>query len=407
MTTPDVQSWLDKNTVPGSVLYLKRLAGNDTLATGAHQAGPYIPKEVLFSLFPAINQVDTENPDQWFDLSVDSHGGVVRRVRAVWYNNKYRGGTRDEARMTNFGGGSSALLDPENTGAIAIFAFLRSVSGNTAECRVWVCRNEFEEDIAESFVGPVEPGYPRTWTVDTGKWFGDIELPRRSCWLEPHEIPAEWLVRFPTGEEIVEKALVLRSVDDRPVDERLMKRRDCEFEVFRSIEQAVELPSIRQGFGTLDEFIAKAQSILQRRKSRAGRSLELHTRRILIEEGLLEGRDFSYQPESEDGKKPDFLFPSHESYSDPQFPPSQLRVLGVKTTCKDRWRQVLSEADRIRTKHVLTLQEGVSERQFQEMQTAGVRLVVPETLHDRYPTSVRSHLMSLKGFIQEVRTLQP
>ena len=26
-------------------------------------------------------------------------------------------------------------------------------------------------------------------------------------------------------------------------------------------------------------------------------------------------------------------------------------MLGVKTTCKDRWRQVLSEADRIPQKH--------------------------------------------------------
>jgi hypothetical protein len=30
-------------------------------------------------------------------------------------------------------------------------------------------------------------------------------------------------------------------------------------------------------------------------------------------------------------------------------------MLGVKTTCSDRWRQVLAEADRIQLKHLLTL----------------------------------------------------
>ncbi len=43
-------------------------------------------------------------------------------------------------------------------------------------------------------------------------------------------------------------------------------------------------------------------------------------------------------------------------------------MLAVKTTCKDRWRQILNEAQRIKPKHLLTLQEGVSHRQFDEMQ---------------------------------------
>jgi hypothetical protein len=57
-------------------------------------------------------------------------------------------------------------------------------------------------------------------------------------------------------------------------------------------------------------------------------------------------------------------------------------MLAAKTTCKDRWRQILNEADRIPAKHLLTLQEGVSEGQFREMNDAGVRLVVPRALHD-------------------------
>ncbi len=81
-------------------------------------------------------------------------------------------------------------------------------------------------------------------------------------------------------------------------------------------------------------------------------------------------------------------------------------MLAAKTTCKDRWRQVLNEASRIDVKHLLTLQEGVSEGQFREMTEAGVALVVPSVLHNAYPESVRSRLLSLETFIAEVRLLK-
>ena len=71
-----------------------------------------------------------------------------------------------------------------------------------------------------------------------------------------------------------------------------MRRRECEFEIFRSVEEAVELPVITAGFTSLDGFLARAQTILQRRKSRSGRSLELHAREIFIEERLRRRRRF-------------------------------------------------------------------------------------------------------------------
>lgn len=80
-------------------------------------------------------------------------------------------------------------------------------------------------------------------------------------------------------------------------------------------------------------------------------------------------------------------------------------MLAAKTTCKDRWRQIINEADRIRTKHLLTLQEGVSENQFREMTGSGVTLVVPEGLQHAYPGSVRPHLVTLESFIGDIRIL--
>ena len=58
---------------------------------------------------------------------------------------------------------------------------------------------------------------------------------------------------------------------------------DCEFQLFRSIEQAVEFPrSVPQGYENMDDSSSPTfQSVMQRRKARAGRSLELHVRHIL------------------------------------------------------------------------------------------------------------------------------
>ena len=406
MALADVSAWLDSCSGPGFLWYAKRLSGNDTLANGAHQAGPYIPKEFLFRIFPRLDRPEAENPDVLFDLYVDSHPDH-RRARAVWYNNRLRGGSRDEARVTRLGGASSSLLDPDSTGALTVFAFA-TAEPSPAVCRVWVCRHAMEEDLVEERIGPVEPGRTLVWPEELSpltRLAGRALQLGRSFWLEPHELPPAWLASFPTGAELVDKAVELRPVTGLSADERILKRRDCEFELFRSLEEATELPAIREGFDTMEAFLAKAQSILQRRKARAGRSLELHARAVFLEEELREGRDFTHQPETERGHRPDFVFPSVGKYSDPAYPAAQLRMLAVKTTCKDRWRQVLNEAARIRTKHLLTLQEGVSEGQFREMQQAGVQLVVPAPLVWKFPRTVQPHLQTFENFIGDVRSV--
>ncbi len=271
---------------------------------------------------------------------------------------------------------------------------------------MWVCDNTLQEDSVEDRIGPIEPGKGIIWSPEHAIRSEDAARDTRtSCWLQPTEIPAGWLETFPTGAEIIAKAIELRQFPGSDPDDRLMRRRKCEFEIFRSIEKAIEFPWITKGFATVDEFIARAQTILQRRKARSGRSLELHARHIFIEEGLRENLQFSHQSVSESGKKPDFLFPSQLAYQSKDFPTDQLRMLAVKTTCKDRWRQVLNEADRIQTKHLLTLQEGVSEKQFGEMTESNVRLVVPENLINKFPSTVRGHLQTLESFIEDVRYL--
>lgn len=407
MPVVDLVEWLDEQSAAGIVWYVKRLSGNDTLANASHQAGPYIPKDFLFSVLPDLSRPAVKNPDVSFNLYVDSHADL-RRVRAIWYNNKLHDnpkGGRNETRVTGFGGATSALLDPESTGALTVFAFRAGTEIAAPECHVWVCRHETEEDLVEDRFGPVEPGNWLIWPPAQAGLNLFAPPPRASCWLDDHEIPAAWRARFPSGAEIIHKAVELRSDLSLDPDRRLMRRRACEFEIFRSVEQAIEMPFITAGFFGIDDFIARAQTILQRRKARSGHSLELHAKAIFVEERLVEGTHFAHQPESEPGKKPDFLFPSAAAYKDPAFPAERLRMLAVKTTCKDRWRQILNEASRIPAKHLLTLQEGISEPQFREMVQAGVQLVVPNSVTDKYPKAVQPHLQTLESFIGDVRLL--
>lgn len=398
MASIDLAAWISAMSDEGRVWYVKRLSANDTLATGAHQAGPYVPKDLLFQVLPELDAPTVLNPHVSFVVRIDSHGDE-RTVRAIWYNNRLHGGTRNEARITNWGGAGSALLDPENTGALSAFAFARHRDG--PRLRVWVCRNPTEEDVIEDRFGPVEPGMLVVGTRAAGSAAAkDVLAP---CRLDPADMPESWLHGFPAGIEIVRKSVELRPLSNRSADDRLILRRECEFEIFLSVEEALETPRIRAGFGSVTEFVAHAQGILQRRKARSGRSLELQMREVLVESDFKEGIDFAHQPESEAGKRPDFLFPSEEAYKDQNTDSSRLRMLATKTTCKDRWRQVINEADRIRTKHLLTLQEGVSVNQFLEMQQAGIQLVVPASLVSTYPSAVQPRLLTISSFLAEIR----
>ena len=115
---------------------------------------------------------------------------------------------------------------------------------------------------------------------------------------------------------------------------------------------------------------------------------------------------FDEQAVTEDNKKPDFLFPNAECYHNFQFPAKELTMLGAKTTCKDRWRQVINEADRIEIKHLFTLQPGISKNQLKEMADNGVKLVVPQKNISTFPAEYQSSLSNLSDFIGMVKKKQ-
>jgi hypothetical protein len=285
-------------------------------------------------------------------------------------------------------------VEPDATGSLVLFAFRLKRGADAEELRIWRCRTPAEEDHLLDRIPDVAPGAGRIVSLRGGI----LGPPSGRCTLREDELPDAWRNAFPSGEELVAWAAERRPIHGTP-DRRLIGRRECEEELFYSVERVHALPRIRQGFESVEAFIEFAGSVTNRRKARSGRSLELQARLIFREEGV----PFSHTPRTEQKKSPDFIFPSIDAYHDPRYPAERLRMLAAKTTCKDRWRQILNEADRIGTKHLLTLQEGMSEAQFHEMEAHRVRLVVPESLKESYPDSIRDRLVSFDAFIIDVR----
>ena len=186
-------------------------------------------------------------------------------------------------------------------------------------------------------------------------------------------------------------------------DAALMAWMEREEVLFRTLERHLIGDRLRKGFeDDVEGFIAFSLSIQNRRKSRVGYALENHLGTLFTQLGIR----FSRTAVTENKSKPDFLFPGVTEYRDITFNPLKLTMLGVKSTCKDRWRQVLAEADRVTHKHLLTLETAISANQTQEMQAKSLQLVLPRQLHSTYTASQQGWLIDLAAFTEIARDRQ-
>ncbi len=192
-------------------------------------------------------------------------------------------------------------------------------------------------------------------------------------------------------------------------DGTLMTWMEQEEMLFRLYEKHLVQVRLRQGFGKhgddVDEFISYSLGVQNRRKSRVGHAFEGHIAHLFnlhqvpYEQGRGKGQT------TENNAKPDFLFPSFAKYHDAHYPATSLMMLGAKTTCKDRWRQVLSEAKRIEQKHLITLEAAISEAQTQEMAAHQLQLVVPQAIQSSYTAAQQKSLWNVEAFIAAAKAL--
>ena len=139
--------FLEELSANDLVWYAKRLSGNDTGLTGAHQAGPYVPREFATAALPNIATTRRFNPTIDIPCVVASHD-VEKNVKAKYYNSKYfpEHGLKkkyDEFRLTRWT--ETPFSDAGNTGSLFVLAAAPRCDGLVA----WVAKTAEEENQIE------------------------------------------------------------------------------------------------------------------------------------------------------------------------------------------------------------------------------------------------------------------
>ena len=369
--------------------YCKFLSANDSGATGGHQSGILISKSAK---------------DMMFTQALGNENILKRTVEIQWQNDLRTESSftyyssKNELRITKFGR-SFPFLNPEQTGAL--FVFTRQ-SADQYSAFFLETEDDIEQFLSAFGIGPTETNH----MIDTS-----AVLPETQERIAIQEFIDTLTVDFPLSDVMSAAA---RDIQNRVYnhleyirtnpDRKIIEWTNTEYALFRAIEHARYGDKISHGFTSVDEFITMSNMVLNRRKSRAGKSLEHHL------SAIFDGNNIQYTAQSvtEGNKKPDFLFPSQAAYHNATFPTDKLISLAAKTTCKDRWRQVINEADRLRglPKYLCTLQQGISPAQMDEMQAENVILVVPRPYIASYPADRRDRIWTVIKFVDYVREVE-
>lgn len=393
MAEPETERTIEDIRRHGKAL-LKFISANDTGLTQSHQCGFYLPKAAWEHFTPHPPEKGRNDKHK---VRITWPDGRITDSVVTWYGR----GTRSEYRLTRFGH-DFPWLAHDFVGALFV---LIPVSLDQFLAYVIDHDEEIEEIQAALDIDVVE-----RWAIWIAGEEKDEETPG-ACIDRLFRAFAKVVEVFPGTREISDKArevvlVCLRDLPTRTTDQQLLEYVRNELRLFRMIERKIYGHEVQRLFRDIDDFVSTALRILNARKSRAGRALENHVEYLLREAGLPFERDARVE-----GTRPDILMPGKDAYEDARrgrYPVERLVMIGVKTTCKDRWRQVLNEAPAVPVKHVLTLQEGVSPKQLAEMHRSHVILVVPRPLHNRYPPPDKRGgltLLDLESFIDSARTI--
>lgn len=370
--------------------FCRFITANDTGKNGSHQAGFYIPKCAAALLFDTPG-VKGENKDKL--VKVKWQDDFTTDSRFIYYGQ----GTRNEYRITRFGKGFP-FFEEDNVGDLLIIA-------KQSEDYYYGFVLQADQDIDDFFAFFNLSPEMTNQLIDISQ----AKTPEKQLETSIQRIVTLY-TDFPETSQMAKLAREIYNEahhitnDDicKNPDNQLLKWIDTEYTLFRNFEEKIYAPIYSTAFPNCQELIKFSNIILNRRKSRAGKSLEHHLATIFTAAKL----EYEEQAVTEDNKKPDFLFPNGEAYHNLLFPADKLVFLGAKTTCKDRWRQVLNEADRIETKYLFTLQQGISKNQLREMKHEHLKLVVPALYLSSFDKEFQAEIETLSSFINIVKAKQ-
>ena len=164
-------------------------------------------------------------------------------------------------------------------------------------------------------------------------------------------------------------------------DDRLAFGLDAETELYFAITHELgerKLAALREAGAGFAAVAAYVMQVSQSARSRRGSSLQWHFAYVLERAGV----PFTSQCATEGKEKPDFVIPGYNEYHDPRYPPDRLRMVACKSTVKERWRQILTEAARIDEKSLLTLDAELTDDTIAAMRAAKLKPFLPASVLD-------------------------
>jgi len=352
-------------------------------------------------------------PTTFLQLGRDADETLQVDGEVTWYDARERNPTRSEYRLYY---PSNAVTDAMEAGELLVVAragdhvfWMVAEEGSSAEAQLrWIFA--LEDQQSELFVKPVEPRLLDSWVAVAAALESiGVDLPPSPP--EQRDDLAETIDHWareglPTTAVLSDFArgtfpdFMTMAVEDP--DEALVQAMEREEWIFRQVERVEVERRLSAGFDGVDDFLSYSLTVQNRRKARAGLAFEHHIAAVLQAGGV----HFERGVLTENDAKPDFVLPSGTAYHDLTYPDDRLGMLGAKRTCKDRWRQVLAEAERVREKHLVTVEPAISRSQTDEMGAKFLQLVVPATVASSYKPDQRRWLMTLAELIQWRREVQ-
>ncbi|MEA5669660.1 type II restriction endonuclease [Stenotrophomonas sp. MH1] len=424
-----IEHWASRSTK----LFLKKLSRNDTSWAddkGKHQAGIYIPRLIRESDYfpPLIAREDKPHIFQASCITFWPQTGERRISGMRHYSNKGpethltvvpHDLFRDLSPASWLIGGK--LLEPVSD---ALYWFI-VIDSTSQDAELLETSLDIKADFHHELIEPSALLAAGAFEKDvSAELIEQIDAAARQGTLS--KLLAS-VATLPSPSRLAEEAQSLYLAAERmrslnpydmeaPGDAVMRISRDHEYRIFKRHElrrRAVEVysaltkhpdltTSVVRGFPDLDRIFLSAS---QQRKTRAGRSFEYHLATLLkagnvrFEEQAILG-----------GRRPDFVLPDKHSVqlkSERSY--NEAAILSAKTTLRERWKQVTHERFNCAI-FLATVDDRVSSQALDEMQTADIALVVPESLKTSKEAAYAGHpnVISFKDFFEhEIRRKRP
>jgi hypothetical protein len=418
---PEIAKWIDRS----DSIFLKKLSRNDSSwadDSGKHQSGFFIPVEIAKSeFFPRLKNSNPDKP-HIFDVVYTTlwpATGEVKTSTIKHYSNKggeyhHTGVPKDQFRaLTPASLLLSGKLSDSEGGASHWFVAVDSASEEA----------EIIEDAfslgADFHSGLFNPEVIKKRLSDAELLLEEIERAIAAGTLDSF-VARQTLPPSATLAEMAQRQWLLESglhtLDPyrvpSPGDVVMRISRDIEYAIFRVHELRFRAAQVAQllargGAGPIRNMVlefAKLDAIFlsasQTRKSRAGRSFEHHMQRLFHD-----GRVRHQEQMVLSGRRPDFILPDIDTLNKR----GDAIIVSLKTTLKERWKQVGMERSG-GSLFLATVDDRVSSEVIAEMQHQNIFLLVPESLKKSTETEYgrHDHVITFRQFFDvEVKKKRP